>query len=78
MTPKLCEQCLAKNVVATLNGPTCSHHAHGSGATWFPDWWTPKNDEPNAFGRESRRLEYIEKLNREPEPATPVLEFDFG
>lgn len=71
----LCPYCLSKNVIATVNGPTCAHHDFGSNAAWFPEWWTPKADEADGFDRQRRRMEHLEKLNAiQPAP----LEFEFS
>lgn len=34
-----CGACWALGIVATLNGPTCTHHIHGANAAWFPENW---------------------------------------
>ena len=49
--PRFCPQCRAAGVIATFNGPTCTH-----AAPFFPPWWSELPIDP-------RRIEYLEKLN---------------
>lgn len=59
MSPNLCPQCLAQNIIATANGPTCTHQPNAD-ALWFPSWWL----EPAG---DVRRVNYINTHNAEPE-----------
>ncbi len=75
MTPNYCHHCQTAGIIATVNGPTCTHHNHGTGAAWFPPGW---EDNP-ALGMGTamllQRISRLEKLN------TPVIvteEFDFA
>jgi hypothetical protein len=40
----LCPQCLAANIIATRNGPTCTHQLN-SGVLWWPAWWQDGSTE---------------------------------
>lgn len=76
MTPQYCQFCLAANVIATVNGPTCTHHKHGSDSAWFPKWW-----DENPFGMgvamEIRRMKFLTELAKLPPPAMLTIEIDF-
>lgn len=62
----LCPACLSRNVIATRNGPTCTHQpAHN--AAWFPPWWSDRHEAPDAI---RRRLEFLE-LQRNKQTNTP-------
>lgn len=58
MTPALCPLCLAKNIVASDNGPTCSHVTTGS---WWPEWWNT--------GGEVQRLVWLEARKQKNKPS---------
>jgi hypothetical protein len=47
-----CPLCIAQNVVASRNGPTCQHHAL-TGADWFPSWWLTST--------EAERIKFLER-----------------
>jgi hypothetical protein len=49
----LCPDCLAKNIVATVDGPTCSHRPPGP---WWPDWWGTVSEERRCAWLRARTL----------------------
>jgi hypothetical protein len=54
----LCPLCLAQNVVATVNGPTCVH-VEPNGAKWWPANWGPENQ--NHGMTEAERVAWLER-----------------
>lgn len=49
----LCPSCLARNIIAPKDGPTCSHRPAGS---WWPEWW--------ATADESQRISWLKNLQQ--------------
>lgn len=58
MKPDFCPECLKKNVVATTNGPTCSH-VEQSGAAWWPTGWELDSTRPGAM-TQGQRIEWLQ------------------
>lgn len=63
MTPFYCPQCRLAGIIATVNGPTCTHHNHGTGVAWFPAWWEPNRKEQQGFDFDERRMVRMRELN---------------
>lgn len=75
MSPNLCPHCHAAGIIATVNGPTCTHHQHGSDDAWFPPGWSDRPALGMGVAMEIKRLTYIEKLNT---LTVATQEFDFA
>jgi hypothetical protein len=52
MTAQLCPACLAANIIAPANGPTC-RHSEPTGVKWWPENWSRM--------LESERVAWLEK-----------------
>jgi hypothetical protein len=55
MTPTRCHLCASQNVVATVGGPTCTHH-ESAGVLWFPSWWDSATVEQRTVWLAARQL----------------------
>ena len=76
MTAQYCQFCQSAGIIATVNGPTCTHHKHGSDADWFPAWWDEK-PLGMGFAMEIRRSKFLTELAKLPPPAMLMIDIDF-
>lgn len=58
----LCPACLAANVIATVNGPTCTH-VEPNGLKWWPVNWGAENQ--NHAMSEAKRVAWLERKQHE-------------
>lgn len=59
----LCPTCLAANVIATVNGPTCTH-VQPNGVKWWPPNWSEFAEMTGAMS-ETERVAWLEKKQHE-------------
>jgi hypothetical protein len=76
-TPAYCPHCRDAGVIATVNGPTCTHHKHGTGVAWFPSWWD-QVETGMGVAMQIRREKFLTELAKLPPPTVATIEFDFA